>query len=280
MNRRKGFLSLPMALWAFLFVGVALIYIIAMSLLKSEGAFSAGGELTLSNYARLADPKYLRVMLGSLRLALLTTALCLLIGYPFAYFMARSSKRARTWLLILVIAPFWTNALIRMYGWKIILGANGPMNQALKALGLIDKPLKLLYTEAAVLIGMVYGMIPFVILPVYSGLERMDFTIVEASRDLGATPFKAFWTTTFRMTLPSALAGCVLTFLPSVGLFFISDLLGGANTVLWGNLVHDELLKSRDLPFAAALSVVLLMLTLLVVFVYRRAGGSNEEMVF
>ena len=127
---------------------------------------------------------------------------------------------------------------------------------------------------------MVYAMIPFIILPVYSGLERMDWTVVEAARDLGASPFKAFWTMTFRMTLPSALAGCVLTLLPSIGLFFISDILGGSNMLLWGNLVHDELLKSRDTPMAAALSVVLLMLTFLILAVYHRAGGSNEEMVF
>lgn len=280
MNRRKGLLALPMALWAVLFVGIALIYIIALSLMQKGEAFTAGGSLTFSNYARLLDEKYLKVMGNSLRLAALTTLFSLFLGYPFAYFMARSSGKKRAWLLILIIAPFWTNALIRMYGWKIILGANGPLNQLLRALGLIDKPIKLLYTETAVLIGMVYGMIPFVILPVYSGLERMDWAVVEAARDLGAPPFKAFLTTTFVMTLPSALAGCVLTFLPSVGLFFISDILGGSNTVLWGNLVHDELLKSRDTPFAAALSVVLLMLTMLVIFVYHRAGGKNEEMVF
>ena len=127
---------------------------------------------------------------------------------------------------------------------------------------------------------MVYAMIPFVILPVYTGIERMDWSAVEAARDLGATPLRAFITTTLPMTLPSLLAACVLTFLPSVGLIFISDILGGANTVLWGNLVHDELLKSRDLPFAAALSAVLLGLTALVIAVYRRAGGKNEGMVF
>ena len=280
MNRRKGLLALPMALWAALFVGVALIYIIALSLVEKNGAYQAGGEFTLDNYARLLDPQYLKVMLNSLRLAFLTTVFSLLLGYPFAYFMARATGKKRAWLLILVIAPFWTNALIRMYGWKILLGANGPLNQLLLALGLTQKPLKLLYTEGAVLLGMVYGMIPFVILPVYSGLERMDWSVADAARDLGASPVRTFWTVTFCMTLPSALAGCVLTFLPSVGLFFISDILGGANTVLWGNLVHDELLKSRDTPFAAALSVVLLMLTMLVIFVYHRAGGRNEEMVF
>ncbi len=277
---RRALLALPMQLWTIAFIGLALLYIVGLSLLGRGEALAVTDEITLDNYARLLDEKYLRVMGLSLRLAGLTTLISLLLGYPFAYFMARLSPRARTILMVLVIAPFWTNALIRIYGWKILLYANGPINQALLALGLIQKPLKLLYSQGAVLVGMVYAMIPFVILPVYTGIERMDWSAVEAARDLGATPLRAFITTTLPMTLPSLLAACVLTFLPSVGLIFISDILGGANTVLWGNLVHDELLKSRDLPFAAALSAVLLGLTALVIAVYRRAGGKNEGMVF
>ena len=277
---RRALLALPMQLWTIAFIGLALLYIVGLSLLGRGEALTVTDEITLDNYARLLDEKYLRVMGLSLRLAGLTTLISLLLGYPFAYFMARLSPRARTILMVLVIAPFWTNALIRIYGWKILLYANGPINQALLALGLIRKPLKLLYSQGAVLVGMVYAMIPFVILPVYTGIERMDWSAVEAARDLGATPLRAFITTTLPMTLPSLLAACVLTFLPSVGLIFISDILGGANTVLWGNLVHDELLKSRDLPFAAALSAVLLGLTALVIAVYRRAGGKNEGMVF
>ena len=277
---RRALLALPMQLWTIAFIGLALLYIVGLSLLGRGEALTVTDEITLDNYARLLDEKYLRVMGLSLRLAGLTTLISLLLGYPFAYFMARLSPRARTILMVLVIAPFWTNALIRIYGWKILLYANGPINQALLALGLIQKPLKLLYSQGAVLVGMVYAMIPFVILSVYTGIERMDWSAVEAARDLGATPLRAFITTTLPMTLPSLLAACVLTFLPSVGLIFISDILGGANTVLWGNLVHDELLKSRDLPFAAALSAVLLGLTALVIAVYRRAGGKNEGMVF
>lgn len=276
----KPLAALPMQLWMVAFLGLALLYIVGLSFLGRGEDFQVTGQWTLENYARLLDAKYWKVLWLSLRLAALTTLISLALGYPFAYFMAKASGRGKTWLLLLVIVPFWTNALIRIYGWKILLYANGPMNQLLMSLHLIQKPLKMLYTEGAVLLGMVYAMIPFVILPVYSGLERMDFTKVEAARDLGASPARAFLTITLPMTLPSLLAACVLTFLPSVGLIFLSDLLGGANTVLWGNLVHDELLKSRDLPFAAALSVVLLLLTALVIFLYRRAGGSSEEMVF
>lgn len=279
-ERQKSLLAAPMLLWAALFVGVALLYIVGLSFMGRGESFGVTGECTLRSYEKLLDGTYLTVLWLSVRLAFLTALFCVLLGYPFGYLMARAPGKARTWLMLLVIAPFWTNALIRLYGWRILLAANGPINEFLLWLGVVQKPLKLLYTESAVLVGMVYAMLPFMILPVYTGLERMDWTVVEAARDLGAPPLRAFLTVTLRMTLPALLAGCVLTFLPSVGLFFISDILGGSNTMLWGNLVHNELLKSRDLPFAAALSAVLMLLTGIVIFLYRRAGGASEDMAF
>lgn len=273
-------MAFPMLVYAALFVGLSLMYILGLSLMTRGVNYTAGPPLGAQNYLRIISPLYLRSLLLSLRLAFFTALFCLLLGYPFAYFMARSSARARTWLLLLLIVPFWTNALIRIYGWKILFSASGPINQALLALGLISRPLRLLYTDFAVQVGMVYAMIPFMVLPVYSAVERMDWAMVEASRDLGATPLRAFLTVTLPMTLPGVLAGLVLTFIPSIGLFFLSDLLGGSNTMLWGNMVHNELLKSRDLPFAAALSVVLLSLTGLVILLYRRMGGKAEGMVF
>lgn len=279
-QENKGLLAVPMGLWAVLFVGVALLYILALSFLSRGEGFSAKGPASFGNYAKLVSPLYLKALLLSLRLAFTTALLCLLIGYPFAYHMARARPRTRTWLMLLVIIPFWTNALIRVYGWKILFSAGGPVNQALLSMGWIARPLKLLYTDFAVQVGMVYAMIPFMVLPVYSSVERMDWSMVDASRDLGANPFKAFLTVTVPMTLPGIMAGLVLTFIPSIGLFFLSDILGGSNTMLWGNLVNNELLKSRDLPFAASLSVVLLLLTGLVILLYRRAGGKTEEMVF
>ncbi len=273
-------LALPMAVYAALFVGLSLLYIIGLSFLTRGDGFSAAAPVTAGNYLRIFSPLYLRSLLLSLRLAALTAVFCLFIGYPFAYFMAKARPGARAWILMLLIVPFWTNALIRIYGWKILFSASGPVNSALLGVGLISRPLKLLYTDFAVLVGMIYAMIPFMVLPVYSSVERMDWAMVEASRDLGASPLKAFLTVTVPMTLPGVLAGLVLTFIPSIGLFFLSDLLGGSNTMLWGNMVHNELLKSRDLPFAAALSVVLLSLTGLVILIYRRMGGKAETMVF
>lgn len=276
----KEAMALPMLVYGALFVGLSLLYILGLSLMSRGAGFAAEQPYGLHNYTRIASPLYLRSLLLSLRLAFFTALFCGLIGYPFAYFMARATPRARTWLLLLLIVPFWTNALIRIYGWKILFSASGPINQALLGLGLISKPLRLLYTDFAVQVGMVYAMIPFMVLPVYSAIERMDWAMVEASRDLGASPMRAFLTITLPMTLPGVLAGLVLTFIPSIGLFFLSDLLGGSNTMLWGNMVHNELLKSRDLPFAAALSVVLLALTGLVILVYRRMGGKAENIVF
>ncbi|MBQ2700219.1 MAG: ABC transporter permease [Clostridia bacterium] len=278
MKKKQAFangLISPMVIWSVAFVGVALLYIIGLSFMTSDGAMSTTGEWTLKNYENIFRPAYLRILLKSLSLAVQTTVICLLIGYPFGYFMARTSPKWRGILLLLIIVPFWTNALIRIYGWKILLGGNGPINEFLKAVGLIQKPLKLLYTPGAILLGMVYALIPFMILPAYTGVEKMDWTVVEAGRDLGASPLKAFVTLTIPLTLPSIMAGCVLVFIPSVGLFFLSDILGGSKEVLVGNLINDAMKKNRDLPFAAALSVVLLAVTAGIISLYQRLGGKK-----
>lgn len=278
-SENRGLLAVPMGLWALLFVGLALLYVVALSFMTKGDGFTAQAPLTAGNYARVASPLYLTSLALSLRLALTTALFCLLIGYPFAYHMARSQPRTRTWLLLLVIVPFWTNALIRIYGWRILLIANGPLNNALMALGLTSQPLKLLNTEGAVLLGMVYALIPFMILPTYTTVEKMDFSTVEAARDLGAKPLKAFFTITIPLTLPGLLAGCVLVFIPSMGLFFLSDLLGGSKNVLAGGLIQ-KLIGGRNIPLAAALSVLLLAVTSAVIVVYRKLGGTNDMSLF
>ena len=216
--------------------------------------FSAGAPYTLDNFARIASPLYLRSLLQSLRLAFFTALFCLLLGYPFAYFMAKASARARTWIMLLLIVPFWTNALIRIYGWKILFAANGPINATLMAIGLISRPLKLLYTEFAVQVGMVYAMIPFMVLPVYSAVERMDWAMVEASRDLGASPARAFFTVTLPMTLPGVLAPWCSPIPPS-GCSSCRTSWAAPIPCSGATWCTTRLLKSRDLPFAAALSV-------------------------
>lgn len=266
---------LPITMVALLFVALPLIYVVGLSFLsRGEDGYTITMVFTTENYQRLFSATYARVFLNSLALAFWTTLVSFLVGYPFGYCMARSSARMRTILMLLVIVPFWTNALVRIYGWKILLQANGPINTFLQFIGVIDKPLKIAGSYFSVLLAMVYSLIPFMILPCYSSVEKVDWSYVEASCDLGATPARAFLTVTFPLTLPGVMAGCVLVFVPSVGLFFVSDLMGGS-LVLVGNLIRDQLLKNRDWPFGAALSVVLMLVTIVIFSFYRKSGGDE-----
>ena len=279
-KKRDGafWLVAPMAIWTILFVLATLGYILYLSFsTRAENGMGVTAQFTLDNYLKILNPSYLKVLGNSLKLAAITTIICLLVGYPFGYLMAKASPKRRTVLMLLLIVPFWTNALVRVYGWRILLMGDGPVNTFLLTLGVIDQPLKLLNTFGAVVLGMVYALLPFMILPTYSSVEKMDWALVEASRDMGSSPLRAFVTVTLPLTAPGVLAGCVLTFVPSIGLFFMSDLLGGSNDVFLGNLINDQLLKSRDWPFAAALSVVMMLLTSLFLWIYRRAGGKAEN---
>ena len=278
-DRASFLLSAPLIIWTMLFVGATIGYVVALSFLKRDpDGFGVIFGFTLENYAKLFDANYGRVFLNTLRLGLETTTLCILLGYPFGYFMGRASKTWRTILMLLVIVPFWTNALIRIYGWRMLLAGNGPVNTLLMTVGLIEKPLKMLNTHGAVVLGMVYALLPFMILPVYTSVEKMDWSLVDAGRDMGAHPPKVFLTVTLPLTAPGLLTGSVLVFVPSLALFFMSDLLGGPGDLQVGNLVHDQLLKSRDWPFAAVLSVVLLAVTCLIMLIYRRLGGKSSDM--
>lgn len=268
-----------MILWSLIFVGATIGYVVVLSFLKRDpGGYGVSMEFTLENYKKLLNPSYIQVFLRTLKLGLETTILCILLGYPFGYHMARAPRKWRTILMLLVIVPFWTNALVRVYGWRILLMGSGPINGLLMALGIIETPLKLLNTHGAVLLGMVYGLLPFMILPVYAAMEKMDWSMVEAGRDLGASPVKTFFTITLPMTLSGLTTGCVLVFVPSLALFFMSNLLGGPDDILIGNVVQNQLLKSQDWPFAAALSVVLLILTWIIMTLHRKAGGKSSDM--
>ena len=279
MNRKDRrfalLLKLPLYLWTVHFVLAALGYVIALSLQGRGELIGVSGQWTLDNYARLREPQYFQVLVNSLRLAALTTLFCALIGYPFGYLMARMKPASRSIVTMLLVVPFWTNSLIRIYGWRILLIGNGPINTLLMNLGWIQQPLKLLNTEGAVFLGMVYALVPFMILPSATAVEKLDDSVVEAARDLGASPLHAFFTVTVPLTLSGLMAGCVLVFIPSTGLFFLNDLLGGSKTMLAGNLIQS-LMKSRDLPMASALSVLMLAVTGAVIALYRRAGGDAD----
>lgn len=272
--RRNLLFVLPMAVFAVLLVALPLVYVLGTSLVAQGQDFSFGATFTLDNYRSLLRADYLLVFFNSLKLAFLTTLVSFIIGYPFGYCMARASKGWKALLMMLVIIPFWTSALVRIYGWKILLQANGPINAILKSLGLIEKNIKFLGSYGSVLLAMVYCMISFMILPCHSAVDKMDFTLVEAARDLGSKPWRAFIDVTLPLTMPGILAGCVLVFVPSVGIFYLADIMGGG-LVLVGNLIRDQLLKVRDWNTGSAMSMVLIFITAGIYLVYRKSGGDD-----
>lgn len=267
---------LPLYLFTLIFVGAPLLYVVVLSFLQRAETWGVTSQFTLQNYQQILQPVYLQTFADSLKLAFLSTAIIILIGYPFGYFMAKLSPKGKKRMTLALMIPFWTNSLIRLYGWIIIFRANGPLDQLLMTLHIVDQPLKLLYTYPAVVVGMVYALLQFMIFAVYSSAEKMDWSLVEAARDLGASPITAFFTITLKQTLPGLLSGVILTFIPSMGLFFIADILGGNKVVLVGSLIQDQLVKAHNTPFAAALSVVLMLMTTLLIALYRKIAGGKE----
>lgn len=266
----------PMYLFTVVFLIGPFVYMLLLSFMTRAETWGVVNDFTLCSYAKILEPVYFNTLVESLKLALLVTALVILLGYPFGYFMAKLPPRRRATMLLLVMIPFWTSSLMRLYGWIIIFRANGLFDKLLMALHLTAKPLKLLYTYPAVVVGMVYALLPFMMLSVYSGVEKMDWSLVEAARDLGASPAQAFLTVTLRLTMPGLMTGVILTFVPSMGLFFIADILGGNKIVLLGNVIQEQLMKVHDWPFAAALSVILMLMTSVLILLYRRVSGSKE----
>lgn len=268
--------ALPLYIFTLLFVLGPLVYMVVLSFQQRAEVWGVLNEYTLDNYLNILQPVYLNTFLQSFKLALASTGCIILIGYPFGYFMAKLPGKWKGRMMLVLMVPFWTNSLIRLYGWIIIFRANGPLDALAMGLGLTDEPLKLLYTYPAVLVGMVYVLLEFMILAVYSSAEKMDWSLVEAARDLGASPLRAFWTVTFKLTLPGLLSGVILTFIPSMGLFFIADILGGNKIVLVGSLIQDQLMRAHNWPFAAALSVILMAMTSLMIALYKRITHTSE----
>jgi spermidine/putrescine transport system permease protein len=271
MSLRRWFL-LPAWLWAALLFAAPMAIVLAYSLL-TRGAY--GGiepPWTAESYLRLFDPLYGTILLRSFAMAAAATLVCLAAGFPAALFIARAGAR-RNLYLQLVILPFWTSFLVRTYAWLFLLRDTGLFNTVLVGLGIVREPLPLLYNDGAVLLGLVYGYLPFMVLPLYATLERLDPALVEASADLGARPWTTFWRVIVPLSKPGIRAGAVLVFIPCLGAYLTPDLLGGGRTVLIGNLVQNQFTSARDWPFGAALSMVLMALVAaLVVAVLRRDG--------
>ncbi|MCD0449614.1 ABC transporter permease [Actinocorallia sp. API 0066] len=238
-------------------------------------------EATAENFTRVADPLYLDVLLHSVKIAGITTLLALALGYPTAYVIAKLPAKWKTLALIAVVLPFWTNFLIRTYAWIVLLNSQGVVNSALGDLGLIDEPLQLLYTDGAIVIGLLYAYLPLMVLPLYSAIERLDPQLGEASANLGAGPVRTFLSVTLPLTLPGVLTGCVFVFVPSLGNFVIPELLGGGHSVMVGNLVRDQFLKARDWPFGSVLALtliaVLVLLLMAQAWAARRFSGEGDR---
>lgn len=256
------------SLWVIVFGGVPLLLLLITSFLKQHPDDFLSLSFSLKSYYQLVDPVYGEVMLRSVRQAGLTTLLCLIVGYPFAWITCRLQSRYRLAVLILMMIPFLTNSLIRTYAVRILLGTNGLINRSLLFLGLVDTPIKIMYTDLAVTLGLVYLMLPFMVLPLYANLEKFDYRLVEVSRDLGAGPIYTFRTVVWPMTLPGIIAGCIMVFVPTMGLFYVATLLGGARDLLVGNLIHQQFLISRNWPQGSALSVVLILMMILMLGFY------------
>jgi spermidine/putrescine transport system permease protein len=258
--------------WLVLFVFLPNLMIIVTSFLTRDDTHFVAMVFSLDNYTRLLDPLYFDVLLHSLNMAVLATLACLLLGYPFAWFLAKLPAKVRPLLLFLLIVPFWTNSLIRIYGLKIFLSTKGYLNTFLLWLGIIDEPIRIMFTPAAVIIGLVYILLPFMVMPLYSSIEKLDKPLLEAAKDLGASKLQTFIRIIIPLTMPGIIAGCLLVLLPAMGLFYVSDLMGGAKNLLIGNVIKSQFLNIRDWPFGSATSIMLTVIMGLLLLVYWRAS--------
>ncbi|MEM7195789.1 MAG: ABC transporter permease subunit [Pseudomonadota bacterium] len=235
-------------------------------------------RLVFDNYAYLwEDEFYVNTYLNSLKISTISTIICLLIGYPIAYAIVRASYPARNILLLLVILPFWTSFLLRVYAWMGLLADQGTINNLLIWLGIIDSPIRLAYSEFAVYVGIVYTYVPFMILPLYSNMEKLDMSLHEAAADLGARPMTTFLTVTLPMTLPGIIAGSLLVFIPATGEFVIPDLLGGGNVLMIGRVLYGEFNANHDWPVAAAVAIALLLVLVIPMMIYQYIQGKENE---
>lgn len=266
----------PALLWLSIFFVIPLLIVVAVSFAGRTPYGQVIFSFTIYNYLRFLEPLYLKIFADTLVVAIVTTLATILMGYPLAYTIAQLPKKWQQPGLILVMIPFWINFLIRSYAWVIILRSQGVVNTLLLNLGLIDQPLQMLYNDMAVMLGMVYALLPFMVLPIYVSIEQLDTRLLEAASDLGAKPLTAFRKVTLPLTMPGIAAGTILVFISSLGMFVVPDVMGGAKSALIGNLIQNQFLSARDWPFGSALSIVLAVLSLVLIILYYKALQAQE----
>lgn len=268
----------PITVWSVLFIIAPVLLLLFMSFMTKGPLGVIQYQFTLENYAAMLDPVYFSVVKESVVVALVTTVLCILLGYPFAYFMANKPAKVSGLLMIFMMLPFWTNELVIVYSLVILLNSSGIVNTLLLNLGIIQESLDLLYNNFAVVVGMVYMLLPFAVLPMYSSIEKLDKGLIEASKDLGAGPVKTFFRVVLPLTSPGIFAAVILVFIPTIGYYQITDMLGGGTQMMVGNLINNQFSLSRNWPFGAALSMLLAVLILIMLFVYKKMGGDLDEL--
>ena len=277
-NLFKFLFTVPVVIYSLLLIFLPLVYIFVISFFKSDGYGGMIEVFTLQNYIQLFDMVYVKIFVQSIWIAIVVTFICVLIAYPFALAISHKSKITQKVLMTLVMVPFLTNSLIRMYGFIVLLRKSGVINRFLLDLNLIDGPLQLMYNNFGIIVGMVYTLLPFMILPIYNSVVAIDKSLIEASSDLGATKIKTFFNIILPQTKSALFNGSLMVFTPALGYFFIVDVLGGGKIMILGNLIRNQFLTARNWPFGASISVFLLLITGLIIGVYRKSGGKMEDL--
>ncbi|SHG96090.1 ABC transporter permease [Tepidibacter thalassicus] len=260
---KKKWLTVPYILWGIAFTVAPLILIAIYSFCSRSTYGQIVYKFTFDNYKKFMEPIYINVLIKSILLALESTLICFVLGYPMAYIISKSNVKKRNLMIVLFVLPLWTNSLLRTYAWMGILRENGLINQILLSIGMIKEPLKLLYNDGAVLLGLVYNFLPFMVLPIYSVLSKIDENLIEASSDLGANSFFTFIKIIFPLSIPGVISGITMVFMPAVSTFIISDLLGGGQTILLGNLVQNQFLVARNWQFGSSISIILMVIIMI-----------------
>ena len=268
----------PITVWSLIFIIAPVLLLLFISFMTKGPLGIIQYKFTLENYKTILDPVYFSVVKESIVVAFTTTVLCVLMGYPFAYFMANKPAKVSGLLMILMMIPFWTNELVIVYSFVILLNSSGIINTMLMDLGIIKESLNMLYNNFAVVVGMIYMLLPFAVLPMYSSIEKLDKNLIEASKDLGAGPVKTFFRVVLPLTSPGIFAAVILVFIPTIGYYQITDMLGGGTQMMVGNLINNQFSLSRKWPFGAALSMVLAVLILVMLFIYTKLGGDLDDL--
>lgn len=263
--------------WLFLFALLPFCLVVLASFLTHNENQFIGSPFTLENYHQLSQLIYLKIFQKSFVIAGMSTLFCLLLGYPFAFMIARMDGHLKSFLLLLVIIPFWTSSLIRSYALIAMIKAKGVINMILLSLGIIHQPLSMLFTNTAVIIGLVYNLLPFMILPIMTNVEKLDTNLIDAAKDLGANQWTTFRRVIIPLTMPGIIAGCIMVFLPAMTLFYIPDILGGAKSVLLGNLIQNQFLIAQDWPMGSAVSTLLTGVLTILILIYLWVNRGNKK---